>query len=401
MPSLADVRSLESGRSAADPVAAARRLARSFRADAAAIDAAGRLPFGNLQLLREAGLLRLVVPKELGGAGGDLRSALAAARVLAQGEPATALILAMHHIQHGIIHTSASWPLPLRELLARTAIEEGALVNALRVEPELGTPQRGGLPATVAKRSGDGWRLSGRKIFSTGSSALRWMVVWARTDEEQPRVGQFLVDARSPGIHIEPSWDHLGMRASGSDDVVFEATPLPLNAAAELRDPAEWTAPSPIATAWITLVVAGLYHGIAEAALDWLAGWLDERRPANLGHNLASLPRFQEATGRLLARLQASEALLELWSERAVASPESLDPAALGLVKQTVTGNAILVVQEAVALSGNPGLTRRNPLERHLRDVLCGRVHSPQDDSASRAAGKAFLDRLAKREEEA
>jgi len=48
-------------------------------------------------------------------------------------------------------------------------------------------------------------------------------------------------------------------------------------------------------------------------------------------------------------------------------------------------------VEQAVALIGNNGLTRDNPLQRHLRDVLCGRVHTPQDDSVLPAAGRRAL----------
>jgi alkylation response protein AidB-like acyl-CoA dehydrogenase len=62
-----------------------------------------------------------------------------------------------------------------------------------------------------------------------------------------------------------------------------------------------------------------------------------------------------------------------------------------GLLKQRLTANAIAAVQRALALTGNAGLARRNPLERHLRDVLCGPVHTPQDDSVFLAAGRAAL----------
>jgi alkylation response protein AidB-like acyl-CoA dehydrogenase len=48
-------------------------------------------------------------------------------------------------------------------------------------------------------------------------------------------------------------------------------------------------------------------------------------------------------------------------------------------------------VEQAVALVGNNGLTRKYPLERHYRDVLCARVHSPQDDSIVAAAGQSAL----------
>ena len=53
---------------------------------------------------------------------------------------------------------------------------------------------------------------------------------------------------------------------------------------------------------------------------------------------------------------------------------------------------AIGAVEQAVALVGNNGLTRKYPLERHYRDVLCARVHTPQDDSVVAAAGQAAFD---------
>ncbi|GAO21893.1 acyl-CoA dehydrogenase [Alicycliphilus sp. B1] len=62
-----------------------------------------------------------------------------------------------------------------------------------------------------------------------------------------------------------------------------------------------------------------------------------------------------------------------------------------GLLKAVVMRNAVDAEQEALALTSNHGLSRRNPLERHLRDVLCGRVHTPQDDSVHVAAGRVAL----------
>ena len=91
---------------------------------------------------------------------------------VAEGCPATALVLAMQLIQHRALAHNPRIPPALRERLGRGAAERGELVNALRVEPELGTPARGGLPATVALRTGEGWSLTGRKIYSTGSPAL-------------------------------------------------------------------------------------------------------------------------------------------------------------------------------------------------------------------------------------
>jgi alkylation response protein AidB-like acyl-CoA dehydrogenase len=60
-------------------------------------------------------------------------------------------------------------------------------------------------------------------------------------------------------------------------------------------------------------------------------------------------------------------------------------------IKYLATGNAVRAVEIGLQLTGNPGLSRHNPLERHYRDVLCSRVHSPQSDSFLVAAGRAGL----------
>ena len=69
-----------------------------------------------------------------------------------------------------------------------------------------------------------------------------------------------------------------------------------------------------------------------------------------------------------------------------------LDPIGSNIVKLTVTNNAAASVEDALSLTSNHGLSRTNPLERHYRDVLCGRVHTPQDDATRLAAGRLALD---------
>ncbi|RML92820.1 Acyl-CoA dehydrogenase protein, partial [Pseudomonas savastanoi] len=70
---------------------------------------------------------------------------------VAKGEPSTALILVMQYLQHSRLQENRNWPSHLRVQVAEEAVREGALINALRVEPDLGTPARGGLPGTVAQ----------------------------------------------------------------------------------------------------------------------------------------------------------------------------------------------------------------------------------------------------------
>ncbi|MNP85306.1 hypothetical protein D3C76_1849890 [compost metagenome] len=60
-----------------------------------------------------------------------------------------------------------------------------------------------------------------------------------------------------------------------------------------------------------------------------------------------------------------------------------------------VSRNAIQAVELAIEAAGNPGLSRRNPLERHYRDVLCSRIHTPQDDAVLGQVGRAALAQVA------
>ncbi|MGI4955510.1 MAG: acyl-CoA dehydrogenase family protein [Janthinobacterium lividum] len=355
--------------------------------NAAAVDRAGEFPWESLEALHAEGVLALTVAPQDGGGGAGLAQVTEVVRQAGQGCAATALILSMQLIH---VHATRSWPEALRRRVGRSVVGNGGLVNALRVEPALGTPARGGLPDTIARRTAEGWSLSGRKIYSTGAPGLAWMLVFARTDEDTPRTGQFLVPGRAPGVTIVESWDQMGLRGSGSHDVMFNDVAIPADHAVDLRPPADWRHVDAAATAWSALPIAALYTGVAEAARDWIVGFLRDRAPANLGAPLATLPRMQEAVGRIEALLLTNRRLVAAAAADTDAGRPPT-PSEAGLLKTVAAENAIAAVQEAMQLAGNHGLSRANPLERHLRDVLCARIHTPQPDAAHLAAGRIAL----------
>ena len=125
-------------------------LAAEFAVRAAQHDREASFPFENFNQLSEAGLLALTVPAALGGSGAGALDAARIINVLGKADPSTALVLSMHYIQHLVMARSTRWPGRLSRKLARETVEGVALINALRVEPDLGSPSRGGLPATIA-----------------------------------------------------------------------------------------------------------------------------------------------------------------------------------------------------------------------------------------------------------
>jgi alkylation response protein AidB-like acyl-CoA dehydrogenase len=377
------------------------RVTRQLAASAEAYDRSGEFPRANFDLLAREGLIGLTVSRDLGGRGATLSEAIRVLGAVAKGEPSTALILFMTYHYHASPakegERAQGWPKEIYDRLAREAVAGRGLIGGLRVEPELGTPVRGGLPATIARRTANGWALSGTKIYSTGSTGLDWFSVWARTDEGVtdgygPRVGNFLVKADSAGIEIEPVWDHLGMRATVSHAVHFTDTPTPLDHAVDIRRPEQWAtgAADPGLAIWNALSISTIYDGVARAARDWLRAYLNDRVPTNLGAPLATLPRVQEKFGEIETLLQVNRTLIR----DAAARYDADDPPSaveVNNIKYVATANAIRAVEIGLELTGNPGISRKNPLERHYRDVLCSRIHSPQTDTILIAAGRAAL----------
>jgi hypothetical protein len=365
-------------------------LAPGFAERAPLHDRTAAFPFENFQELSDAGLIALAVPKRLGGAGAGVRDAARVINAIGKVDAATALVLAMHYINHLVIARGSRWPAHLARKVGTDAVEGLALINALRVEPDLGSPSRGGLPATTAKRTPSGWSISGHKIYSTGVPILKWYTVWARTDDAEPRVGLFLVPAGLPGTRIIETWDHLGLRASGSHDVVFADVLVPIDHEIDVRRPDEWQTPDIDQSTIQAVLVGAVYDGVARAARDWLIDFLKNRVPSSLGAPLATLARAQEIVGGIDVKLASNARLLDSLA-RDIDDGAALTPQDGNIVKLTVTNNAVTAVEDALSLTSNHGLTRANPLERHYRDVLCGRIHTPQDDATRISAGRRAL----------
>ncbi|KXU96886.1 acyl-CoA/acyl-ACP dehydrogenase [Caballeronia sp. EK] len=376
-------------------IEAAAELGRAFAARAAEHDRTGATPVAQFDALERAGLLRANIPADEGGHGAGLAVSRAIVSEIARGDPSVALILSMHYCQHAIITraertASDDWPPALARRLRRASVEGRALLNAAQVEPALGSPSFGGLPDTIAHRTRDGWRISGHKVYVTGAPLLAWINVLARTDEDEPRLGHFLVPRDAPGVRIVETWDPIGMRASASHDVLFDDVALALDDAVALQPASLDLQRNPHSVAWYLSLIGSVYDGVARAARDWIVSFVKERKPSALGGApLATVSAVQEGIGRIETLLATSDWLLDSHA-RSVDTSEAPDALA-AVVKHAVIANAIEAVDVALDLAGNHGLARRNPLERHYRDVQCGRVHAPVNGLIRANAGRAAL----------
>ncbi|MBD2867317.1 acyl-CoA dehydrogenase family protein [Paenibacillus arenilitoris] len=348
-------------------------LAARFAERAARHDREGSFPFDNFADLREAGYLKLTVPKQYGGDGLSLYELVLLQERLACGDGSTALAVGWHIGQILHLRTSRKWPEPMFADLCRSVVKDGTMINTFASEAGTGSPSRGGKPETVAVPSEGGWRITGRKTFSTLSPILDRFVVTAYIPGEDC-TGEFLV-RRTDKVSLIETWDTLGMRATGSHDVVlddvFVSEEMRITGKGE-DDGGGWL-----------LHIPACYMGIAVAARDYALSFARSYRPNTLEAPIASLPSVRHAIGEMEIELRTARSLLyasaDRWDREKDARP-SLKPV-LGLAKYVATNNAIRVVDLAMRIVGGGSLSRHAPLERYYRDVRAG-LHNPPMDNA-------------------
>ncbi|MFE4690187.1 acyl-CoA dehydrogenase family protein [Streptomyces sp. NPDC056749] len=358
-------------------------------ATAARFDRTGEFPHESIQLLHEAGLLTAGVDPRYGGYGATFTEVAKILLALGRGDPSTALIAGMTIVPH-LLQTRSPWPEEVYARVLAESAERPTLLNHARAEPDMGSSTRGGLPATVAHRTANGWSIRGRKRFVTGAEGLSYFLVWAATDEPSPRVGNFVVPAGTPGIEIVPTWHQLGMRATGSHEVVFTDVEIPAEYVHELAAPGAPPAPGTLPGSITLLLSSSLYLGVARAAQGYVHTFGHERVPSTLGRPLATTDRFRQAAGEIETLLTSAEQLIFGVADRVDRGLPVRGADALAS-KVVVVRHVTTAVQTGVRLLGNPGLAQSNPLERHFRDIQSVGVHAPGEDAALQAVGATAL----------
>ena len=371
---------------------AARRIA--ARVDAGALTGEELLG-ACVEDLRATGHLRIVVPSHLGGLGGSVLDVCIAQEKVSRALGSAGLAANMHLQYLGGSLESGLWAPERLDAFLRESVEQGWLINNCQAEVEMGSPARGGLPATTATRVEGGWRVSGRKAWSTASTLLTHFAVSATVHAPgvPEHLGQFLVTASSPGVRVDPTWHALSMRESASHDIVFDdvlvadADVIRVSAAGETFAPSHEVAP------WHGLPFAATYMGIAAAARDWVARFAATRVPTNLGKPIGDLPAVRAKLGEIEALLFASRRLIfdtaRDWVEGRM--DREAVAAQVPLAKYHATNNAVRITDLALRIAGGAGLADAAPLERCFRDVRAGLIHPPLDDVALHGAAVRAL----------
>lgn len=369
----------------------AATLAAGFASRAAEHDRTRTFPHENYAAIREAGYPSLTVPTALGGWGATMLDAVLAQEQLGMGDGSTALAIAMHVQSIGVAASGEKWNAAVFTRLCQEVTTRGVLVNACATEPELGSPSRGGRPATTAKRVGDHWIITGRKTFASMSPELDYFIVPAAV-EDADVIMRFLIP-RGAGVSIEETWESMGMRSTGSHDLILDNVQV---SSADEISVAPLVAPDPTRITlnpWFTLLVSAVYLGIAAAAQQAALAFARTRIPTALGKPIATLEGIQRRLGEGELKLHTARMVLYRAAEQYDRAPDQRESWLRDVfaAKLMVTNQAISIVDDAMRVVGGVSMTQQTPLERYYRDVRAGLYHPPMDDIALPLLGRIAL----------
>jgi alkylation response protein AidB-like acyl-CoA dehydrogenase len=191
-----------------------------------------------------------------------------------------------------------------------------------------------------------------------------------------------MIPSDSSGVSITGQWDAVGMRATASHTVSYD-TEVSAN---EVFGPpgrllsADWGS--------FSLGYAAVYLGIAEAAYEYITGYVSGRTWTPDGDTIIHHPSTQRAIGEMSVAIQSGRLMLI----DAALTDRQVDPTAAVLAvnraKQHCAEVGVSVTDAAMRLAGGGGLLRSSPLERLRRDALSGPVMPPANDRCLETIGK-------------
>jgi len=361
-------------------VAAVGDLLPTLRERAQETEDARDVPADTIKALEEAGFFRLLQPSMYGGIEADPLTFYQAVRMISSACGSTGWVASVVGVH--------AWQLALFPVTAQEEVW-GSDTNT-RMSSSYA-------PTGRAQLTDGGHRLSGRWSFSSGSSHATWVLLGGIVTNEQG----VPVDFRTfllpiSDYDIDDVWDTVGLRGTGSNDIVVDDAFVPEHRSLSFTDVTKCVCPGqdvneaplyriPFGSVFsnaITTPVIGMATGAYDAHVSYQRTRVST---AYAGHKAAEDPfaqaRIAEAAAEIDAAWFALERnMTELMAHASAGEPIPL-PLRLRIRRDQVrgTGQAIGAVDLLFENSGGRALRMGTPIQRFWRDAHAGRVHAIND----------------------
>ena len=360
-------------------------------------DRENTFPQQDLEELRDAGYLRILVPRERGGAGLGLAEAAILQQRLAGASPATALAINMHLVWTGVAKVFSD-----RGVSGLQFVQDGAAAGDVYA---FGISEGGndlvlfGSNTTAEPQPDGGYAFTGTKIFT--SLAPVWTKLGLHgldtTSEDAPKL-VFAFIERTDAVDTRDDWDTVGMRGTQSRTTKLDHALAAPEHVVRRIDPGPGADPIAFGIfAAFEILLASVYTGIARRALELAVATVQKRQSKKTGTTYDQDPDIR---WRVADMALDYDALPPQIASLASDVDELVDHGArwftlLSGVKHRAVVMAKRVVDEAILTAGGGSYFSSNELSRLYRDVLAGMFHPSDPESAHATAASAWLGPIA------
>ena len=335
---------------------------------AAEIDAANAFPVSLVWEAASRGLLGITVPRTHGGLGLDHVSYALAIEAIGRASATVAVILVVQNSLVADVLAGVGSEAQRHRWLHPVATGETIGVFALS-EANAGTDAAN--QETRADPDGDGWRLSGRKVWVANAEAAAVGVLFASTTPGARGRGitAFLVPLDREGITREPGPDSLGVRGLGCMDLVLDAVRVgPDDVLGEVNG---GFAVARAALDAGRVAIAAQSLGVGQAALD--AALAHARARHTFGRPIAQYQAVQWFLADMATELEAARML----TRKAAASLAAgqLTAAEAAMAKLAASEAAHRAADRAMQIQASAGYRRGSTVERLFRDIRASEIY--------------------------
>jgi butyryl-CoA dehydrogenase len=346
----------------------AERFAREIVAQrAAGIDKSGEFPTDVMHAAAGEGLLGVTIPKAWGGAGRDYVSYALAIEAIARASATVAVSLSVTNSLVAEVIAHAGRDQQRERWLRKLATGEAIGAFALS-EPDAGTDAANQL--TKAVKSGDGYRVTGRKVWVANAEEASVAIVFARTRPGLRGQGitAFLVGMDTPGIRRTARADSLGVRGLGCMDLDLDITVGDDQVLGHVDQGfrlAMW------ALQGGRVAIAAQALGIGQAALDEAIAYAKERK--QFGQPIANY----QAVQWMLADMATELAAARMLTLKAATAKDRQEKSTLeaSMAKLSASEAAHKAADKAMQILASAGYRRGSVVERLFRDVRATEIY--------------------------
>ncbi|HET9953146.1 MAG TPA: acyl-CoA dehydrogenase [Polyangiaceae bacterium] len=320
-----------------------------------------------VRTLFDLGVMGIEIPPQYGGAGSNFFTAILAVQALSRVDPSVAVMV---DVQNTLVNNA----------LLRFGTEEQKgrylpkLANSWVGSYALSESSSGSdafALRTRAERRGDGWVLSGRKMWITNAAESSLFIVFANVSPEKGYKGitAFLVERGFPGFSIGKKEEKLGIRASSTCELVLDECAVPgenvLGAVGQGYKIAILTLNEG------RIGIGAQMLGLAEGAFELSMAYLNERK--QFGQAIAEFQGVQFQYARLAMELQAARLMVYDAARLKDGGTEFVKQAAMA--KLFASEVAERAASQAIEFFGGVGFTREYPVEKLYRDAKIGKIY--------------------------